>query len=171
MGETELMERNADTVWIKADREHLACAADGPTPARYQWTWQGASFDFYRLCEILGITHHAQAHALKKIIRAGRSVKTLDQDIDETIAALLRWRQMMAEDRAGEEPFRLFRSDPDLDTAARELAKRIAPACPQCGKSMIFVTATDFEGWSCMDTIGCVLHLPLANADAEARRK
>ncbi len=78
-----------------------ACAgsADGPTPARYKWEWQGTSFDFYRLCEILGISHHAQAHALKKIIRAGRSIKSTEQDIDETIAALLRWKEMIREDR------------------------------------------------------------------------
>ena len=72
--------------------------SDGPTPSRYQWKWKGASFDFYRLCEILGISHHAQAHALKKIIRAGRSIKSTEQDIDETIDALLRWKEMIQED-------------------------------------------------------------------------
>lgn len=74
-------------------------AADGPTPARYKWQWRGVSFDFYRLCEILGVQHHAQAHALKKIIRAGKSIKPLEQDIDETIAALLRWKEMIREDQ------------------------------------------------------------------------
>lgn len=69
-----------------------------PTPSRYQWSYQGVSFDFYRLCEILGITHHAQAHALKKVIRAGQSVKPLVQDIDESIACLQRWREMVVED-------------------------------------------------------------------------
>ena len=64
------------------------------------------------------------------------------------------------------EVIRHFMSDPFLDRAARELAKRMAPACPQCGKAMIFVTATDFEGWSCMDTFGCVVHLPLPNAES-----
>lgn len=70
-----------------------------PTPSRYQWVYKTISFDFYRLCAILGITHHAQAHALKKIIRAGRSVKTLAQDIDEAIDALLRWKEMLDEDQ------------------------------------------------------------------------
>ncbi len=72
---------------------------DSPTPSRYQWSYKGASFDFYRLCEILGVAHHAQAHALKKVIRAGRSVKGLEQDIDEAIAALKRWKEMVLEDR------------------------------------------------------------------------
>lgn len=76
----------------------IASSADGPTPDRYKWSWKGVSFDFYRLCEILGIKHHAQAHAMKKLIRAGRSVKPIDQDIDETIDALLRWKEMLNED-------------------------------------------------------------------------
>lgn len=72
---------------------------DDPTPSRYQWSYQGVEFDFYRLCEILGIEHHAQAHALKKVIRAGRSVKSLEQDIDEAVACLVRWKEMILEDR------------------------------------------------------------------------
>lgn len=70
------------------------------TPPRYQWSYQGVSFDFYRLCEILGIKNHAQTHALKKVIRAGQSVKPLVQDIDEAIACLQRWREMAVEDAA-----------------------------------------------------------------------
>lgn len=69
------------------------------TPSRYQWTYKGVSFDFYRLCEILGIRHHAQAHALKKVIRAGQSVKSLETDIEEAIACLTRWKQMVLEDK------------------------------------------------------------------------
>lgn len=83
-----------------------AGSAVGPTPDRYRWTWKGVTFDFYRLCEILGIRHHAQAHALKKLIRAGRSVKSIDQDIDETIDALLRWKEMLTEDRQNAESIR-----------------------------------------------------------------
>ena len=71
-----------------------------PTPSRYQWEWKGVTFDFYRLCEILGIKGHAQAHALKKVIRAGRSIKPLEQDIDEAIDALKRWKEMILEDQS-----------------------------------------------------------------------
>lgn len=70
---------------------------DSPTPSRYRWTYEGVTFDFYRLCEILDIGHHAQAHALKKVIRAGRGGKTLLQDIDEAIDAMRRFREMAAE--------------------------------------------------------------------------
>jgi hypothetical protein len=38
---------------------------DSPTPSRYQWQIKGVPFDFYRLCEAIGIVHHAQANALK----------------------------------------------------------------------------------------------------------
>ena len=73
-----------------SDKEH--------TPKRYQWTWRGVSFDFYRLCDILGLKSEPQKHAIKKFIRAGQSVKTTVQDIDEGIAAALRWREMILED-------------------------------------------------------------------------
>jgi hypothetical protein len=76
---------------------------DGPTPSRYHWRFKGVSFDFYRLCEVLGITHHAQAHALKKVIRAGQSVKSIEQDIDEAIACLMRWKEMIREDETNTE--------------------------------------------------------------------
>lgn len=68
------------------------------TPSRYQWEYNGVTFDFYRLCEILNIKHHAQAHALKKIIRAGQSIKDIERDINESIDSLERWKEMVAED-------------------------------------------------------------------------
>lgn len=74
-----------------------ARVCESPTPSRYRWTHEGVTFDFYRLCEILGITSHAQAHALKKVIRAGRGGKTLLQDIDEAIDAMRRFREMVEE--------------------------------------------------------------------------
>ena len=66
-----------------------------PTPKRYQWSWRGIFFDFYRLCEILNLKSEPQKHAIKKLIRDGQSVKTLEEDIDEAIAALERWKEMV----------------------------------------------------------------------------
>ena len=71
-----------------------------PTPDRYTWTYQGVTFDFYRLCEILGIKSHAQAHALKKVIRAGKSIKPLVVDIQESIDCMERWKEIAKEDAA-----------------------------------------------------------------------
>ena len=70
------------------------------TPSRYQWTYRGVSFDFYRLCQITGVTSDPGKHAMKKIIRAGRSVKTLRQDVVEARDALNRWIEMIDEDDA-----------------------------------------------------------------------
>jgi len=69
-----------------------------PTPSRYRWTYNGVTFDYYRLCDILGLKSDPQKHALKKVIRAGQSVKPLKQDIDEAIDALKRWKEMVEED-------------------------------------------------------------------------
>lgn len=78
------------------------------TPSRYRWSFRGLTFDFYRLCEILGISHHAQAHALKKVIRAGRGGKPLGQDIDEAVDALKRWKEMAQEDIGSEDSSDFF---------------------------------------------------------------
>ena len=72
--------------------------AAGPTPSRYRWTFKGVTFDFYRLCEVIGVKRGPAQHALKKIIRAGLSIKPVEQEIDEAIDALLRWKEMIQED-------------------------------------------------------------------------
>jgi len=64
------------------------------TPSRYQWEIDGTPFDFYALCQAIGPLHPAQAHALKKVIRAGRGEKPLLQDIKEAADCLKRWAEM-----------------------------------------------------------------------------
>jgi hypothetical protein len=64
----------------------------------YSFDYKGIRIDPYRIFRIYQITDPAQQHAIKKLLRAGRSVKSLEQDIDETIATLMRWKQMIAED-------------------------------------------------------------------------
>lgn len=77
---------------------------NSPTPSRYQFEFQGVHFDVYRLLGILGITHHAQAHAFKKVIRAGRGHKSVKQDIEEAKVALTRWAEMLDEDSETPDP-------------------------------------------------------------------
>ncbi len=98
----DLSEGDKDEWAARYTRSHPSLRGT-PTPSRYQFEFKGVQFDVYRLLEILGITHHAQAHALKKVIRAGRSVKPLVQDIDEAIASLQRWREMAVEDAKGKD--------------------------------------------------------------------
>lgn len=72
-----------------------------PTPKldnHYAHTYQGIKIDPYRICDLYGITHPAQQHAIKKLLRAGRSIKSLEQDIDEVILCLQRWQEMISED-------------------------------------------------------------------------
>lgn len=64
----------------------------------YRFTYRGVKLDPYRIFRIYRITDPAQQHAIKKLLRAGQSVKSLDQDIDEVIMTLTRWKEMNRED-------------------------------------------------------------------------
>lgn len=64
----------------------------------YRFTFRGVKLDPYRIMAIYGIEHPAHQHALKKLLRAGRSIKSLAQDIDEVILSLNRWKEMLDED-------------------------------------------------------------------------
>lgn len=64
-------------------------------------------------------------------------------------------------DRRHAESVRHFLSDPELEDAAHLVVLRVAPACPKCGSKMLFIQASDFEGWSCTETPGCTINLPL----------
>ncbi len=68
-----------------------------PTPSHYRFMFQGSKIDPYRIFTIYGITHPAQQHAIKKLLRAGQSHKGLAQDIGEVIQALNRWLEMISE--------------------------------------------------------------------------
>jgi len=64
----------------------------------YKFSYKGIKFDPYRIFDIYKITSAPQQHAIKKLLRAGNSVKSLLQDIDEVIATLERWKEMLKED-------------------------------------------------------------------------
>ena len=64
----------------------------------YQYFYKGIKLDPYRIIEVYKITHPAHQQAVKKILRAGASIKDLNQDINETIEALQRWKEMILEE-------------------------------------------------------------------------
>jgi len=64
----------------------------------YKYKCGDIKLDPYRILEIYGITHPAHQHAIKKLLRAGNSVKDLDRDIKESIDTLVRWQEMRNED-------------------------------------------------------------------------
>ena len=67
--------------------------------AHYNYTYKGIKLDPYRILDAYCIMNPAQQHAIKKLLRAGNSVKTLEQDINEVIDTLKRWLDMIQEDK------------------------------------------------------------------------
>lgn len=63
----------------------------------YDYMYKGIRIDPYRIFVEYEITHPAQQHSIKKLLRAGRSVKTLKEDIEESIKTLERWLEMIEE--------------------------------------------------------------------------
>lgn len=64
----------------------------------YNFEYKGIRLDPYRVLQVYGITDPAQQHAVKKLLRAGKSVKPLRQDIQEVILTLERMLVMLTED-------------------------------------------------------------------------
>lgn len=64
----------------------------------YKYSYKGNKIDVYRILKIFNIVEPAQQHAIKKLLRAGKSIKNLTQDIDEVIDSLQRWKEMIVED-------------------------------------------------------------------------
>lgn len=71
--------------------------------SHYKYFYRGIKLDPYRLFRIYGITAPEQQHAIKKLLRAGESVKSLEQDISETISTLTRWLNILDEDKSTKE--------------------------------------------------------------------
>lgn len=74
----------------------------------YKFQYKGITLDPYRIFRIYGITDPEQQHSIKKLLRAGKSIKPLKQDILEVIMTLNRWVEIIEED-AEAEPV-----DPDI---------------------------------------------------------
>ena len=64
----------------------------------YKYSYKGIKLDPYRILSVYGITCPAMQHAIKKLLRAGNSVKDLEQDIQEVIDTLKRKLEMLKED-------------------------------------------------------------------------
>ena len=66
--------------------------------SHYKYSFNGVKLDPYRILEVYGIANPAQQHAIKKLLRAGKSIKDLKQDIEEVQMTLTRWLEMIEED-------------------------------------------------------------------------
>jgi hypothetical protein len=85
---------------VKNDLTRLDGAISFAETKHYDFMFNGVKIDPYRIFDIYKVTHPALQHAAKKILRAGRSIKSLDQDIDEAIASLQRFKEMRNEERS-----------------------------------------------------------------------
>ena len=75
-------------------------AEEYPTEYKhYQYSYKGIKLDPYRILSVYGVTCPAMQHAIKKLLRAGNSVKDLEQDIQEVIDTLKRKLEMLKEDK------------------------------------------------------------------------
>lgn len=75
-------------------------SAERDSGKHYRYSYRQIKLDPYRIIAVYGITHPAHQHALKKLLRAGKSIKSLRQDIKEVQDALARWLEMLDEDEA-----------------------------------------------------------------------
>jgi hypothetical protein len=58
-----------------------------------------STIDVYRVIELFGITDPCIAHALKKLaVTGGRGSKSIEQDVQDVIDTLIRWKEMRLED-------------------------------------------------------------------------
>lgn len=55
----------------------------------------GRKLDPYTICDAIGVKSSAWDHAVKKLIRAGDGHKSLEQDINEVIDTLSRWKEQL----------------------------------------------------------------------------
>lgn len=83
---------------VRNDLTRLDGALSYAESKHYAYEYKGVKLDPYRIFRVYDITAPEQQHAIKKLLRAGKSVKPLMQDIDETIATLERWKQILNED-------------------------------------------------------------------------
>jgi DNA-binding MarR family transcriptional regulator len=98
--QSSTVEESLTTAIVKNDLTRLDGAISYAESKHYDFMFQGVKLDPYRIFDIYKVTHPALQHAAKKILRAGRSIKSLDQDIDEAIASLQRFKEMRNEERA-----------------------------------------------------------------------
>jgi hypothetical protein len=77
---------------------HITSSAADDSGKHYRFEFQGVKMDPYRILKVYGITDPAQQHAIKKLLRAGRSVKSFRRDVEEVISTLNRLLEMLEEE-------------------------------------------------------------------------
>lgn len=89
----------------------------------YNFKYKEVKIDPYRIMFEYKITHPAHQHALKKLLRAGNSIKDLKQDIQEVVDSLERWIEMI---------------DEDEQVAQKENPMSVQKSCATCKHDLAF---------------------------------
>jgi hypothetical protein len=66
--------------------------------AHYRYEYRNIQIDPFRIADVYGITDFAMQTILKKVLRAGRAHKDLEQDLKDIICAAQRKLEMLKED-------------------------------------------------------------------------
>ena len=67
--------------------------------SHYDFEYKGIRLDPYRILAVYDhIVDPELQHALKKLLRAGRGTKSLEQDVEEVILTLEAWKRRKRED-------------------------------------------------------------------------
>lgn len=90
----------ANTGMFKLDNATAAKSNIKDTGAHYRYEYNGVKLDPARICKVYGITNILQGAIIKKTLRAGeRGHKDIVSDIDDIMTALVRWKEMVMEDK------------------------------------------------------------------------
>lgn len=87
------------TIKMAAERLREKQMSDHETPQCYDFKYKGVNIDPYRILDVYGIQHPALQHLIKKALRAGRSRKTLKEDLIECRETIDRYLEMLSEAR------------------------------------------------------------------------
>lgn len=101
---------------------------------------------------------------LQEICRIVDAENALEQEKKQTVAvANILWNLLgqVCQLRDGHD---IYKNSPSMQQAISDSSQILQSLniikqekkCPKCGNKMTFVNATDFKGYSCMDTIDCV---------------
>lgn len=88
---------------MKEDKRPIGTIMAEMKRPEYNRQYRGLKLDPYRVISIYKIEHPAHQHAIKKLLRAGRSHKDLKRDIQEVKETLDRWLEMLSEDSTTKE--------------------------------------------------------------------
>lgn len=85
-------------VRLETKQEEAARLGTMQVGTHYAYDYKGIRLDPYRILDVYNITHPAHQHAIKKLLRLGKSIKDRRTDLLEVRATLDRFLEMIEEE-------------------------------------------------------------------------